>query len=293
MTAPSTKPFARRSVATGRRLAGWSSVTSVPYTPRSIAGCAITPRPRNCARTCSSRRCERSASSKTLAALAVGCAPIAGRMAINRSLRRRPAVALNVWCLKRPASKRKTPLLALLVRERNEQVHQGLRRLRTLDRQTLTAFYVDGSSLSEMSRQFASPVGTIKRRLHVARKRLARELEALGMRKGWAGVESGKRKAESGCSSATSSFAFRFPFLPPRKKAAVASLGGKASDGTGRAVALFYVGRVFADGQIGYGCGGTPSFSSSSSWMMMRGVTIIIRLWASRPMPTFLNSRLR
>ena len=36
----------------------------------------------------------------------------------------------------------------------------------------------------------------------------------------------------------------------------------------------------------------TPSFSSSSSWMMIRGVTIIIRLWVSRPMPTFLNSRL-
>ena len=70
--------------------------------------------------------------------------------------------------------------MALLVRERNEQVHQGLRRLRAVDRQTLTAFYVEGSSLREMSQQFASPVGTIKRRLHVARKRLARELEALG-----------------------------------------------------------------------------------------------------------------
>src|SRR5687768_13401639 len=35
-----------------------------------------------------------------------------------------------------------------------------------------------------------------------------------------------------------------------------------------------------------------PSFASSSSWMMIRGVTIIIRLCASRPMPTFLNSRL-
>ncbi len=73
-------------------------------------------------------------------------------------------------------------MAACLVRERNEQVHQGLRRLGALDRQTLTAFYVDGSSLLEMSRQFASPVGTIKRRLHVARKRLAQELEALGVR---------------------------------------------------------------------------------------------------------------
>jgi RNA polymerase sigma-70 factor (ECF subfamily) len=30
-----------------------------------------------------------------------------------------------------------------------------------------------------MSDEFASPIGTIKRRLHVARKRLAKELAAL------------------------------------------------------------------------------------------------------------------
>ena len=52
-------------------------------------------------------------------------------------------------------------------------------RLGELDRDTLVAFYVEGQSLIEMSDQFASPVGTIKRRLHVARKRLARELEDL------------------------------------------------------------------------------------------------------------------
>ena len=43
------------------------------------------------------------------------------------------------------------------------------------------AFYVDGQSLIEMSDQFAAPVGTIKRRLHVARKRLAKELEELAV----------------------------------------------------------------------------------------------------------------
>jgi RNA polymerase sigma-70 factor (ECF subfamily) len=104
---------------------------------------------------------------------------IAARMAINRSLRRRPAVTVQAMVLENACVEAKTPLTALLVRERNEQVHRGLRRLRALDRQTLTAFYVDGNSLREMSEQFASPVGTIKRRLHVARKRLARELEAL------------------------------------------------------------------------------------------------------------------
>ncbi len=44
---------------------------------------------------------------------------------------------------------------------------------------TLEAFYVHGQSLIEMSNAFGSPIGTIKRRLHVARKRLARELEEL------------------------------------------------------------------------------------------------------------------
>ena len=47
-----------------------------------------------------------------------------------------------------------------------------------MDRQTLVAFYFDGRTLLEMSRQFQSPVGTIKRRLHVARRRLAEELAA-------------------------------------------------------------------------------------------------------------------
>jgi RNA polymerase sigma-70 factor (ECF subfamily) len=62
--------------------------------------------------------------------------------------------------------------------ERARQVRAGLRRLKALDRKTLVAFYVDGQSLAEMSTKFASPIGTIKRRLHTARKRLAVELEA-------------------------------------------------------------------------------------------------------------------
>jgi RNA polymerase sigma-70 factor (ECF subfamily) len=44
---------------------------------------------------------------------------------------------------------------------------------------TLEAFYVQGHSLVEMAAEFDAPVGTIKRRLHVARKRLAEELAEL------------------------------------------------------------------------------------------------------------------
>ena len=71
------------------------------------------------------------------------------------------------------------PLGSLLARERVDQLHEGLDRLATLDRSTLVAFYIEGQSLIEMSDEFAAPVGTIKRRLHVARKRLAKELECL------------------------------------------------------------------------------------------------------------------
>ena len=58
-----------------------------------------------------------------------------------------------------------------------EQVQAGLSKLRELDRETLEAFYVRGQSLIEMSDEFDAPLGTIKRRLHVARKRLAEEVE--------------------------------------------------------------------------------------------------------------------
>jgi RNA polymerase sigma-70 factor (ECF subfamily) len=71
----------------------------------------------------------------------------------------------------------RTPLVAALDRERARQVRAGLDRLGQLDRDTLVAFYVDGQSLVEMSTAFRSPIGTIKRRLHVARKRLKEQLE--------------------------------------------------------------------------------------------------------------------
>ena len=104
---------------------------------------------------------------------------IVRRMAINRAMRRPPVVAREPESFESTCVERETPLVALLTRERENQVHLGLGRLRAMDRDTLLAFYMDGRSLIEMSEKFDSPVGTIKRRLHVARKRLARELQAL------------------------------------------------------------------------------------------------------------------
>jgi RNA polymerase sigma-70 factor, ECF subfamily len=104
---------------------------------------------------------------------------MAGRMAINRAMRRGPRAAGQSGAFETLCADQATPLGSMLARERQAQVHLGLRRLSALDRETLVAFYFDGRSLVEMSDQFHSPVGTIKRRLHVARKRLARELAAM------------------------------------------------------------------------------------------------------------------
>jgi RNA polymerase sigma-70 factor (ECF subfamily) len=102
----------------------------------------------------------------------------ANRMAINRAVRRAPVIDAEPATLAATVVTNETPLATVLKNERKSQVRAGLRRLRKLDRETLVAFYVDGQSLIEMSNRFDSPIGTIKRRLHVARKRLARELEA-------------------------------------------------------------------------------------------------------------------
>lgn len=104
---------------------------------------------------------------------------IANRMAINRALRRAPAVPTESEAFEASCVEHETPLRTVLARERKDQVHLGLGRLGALDRDTLVAFYFQGRSLLEMSETFDSPVGTIKRRLHVARKRLAKELAAL------------------------------------------------------------------------------------------------------------------
>ncbi|HVX63787.1 MAG TPA: sigma-70 family RNA polymerase sigma factor [Pirellulales bacterium] len=104
---------------------------------------------------------------------------IANRLAINRRTRSGPATPTDRETLEAVCLEHETPLTKALTNERQRQVRDGLDRLGALDRETLIAFYVDGQSLIEMSTAFDSPVGTIKRRLHVARKRLARELEEM------------------------------------------------------------------------------------------------------------------
>ena len=101
------------------------------------------------------------------------------RLAINRAVRRPPVISQDPVTLVAINSDTQSPLDDLMSGERADQLWGGLKRLRTLDRQTLVAFYFEGQSLIEMSDRFRSPVGTIKRRLHTARIRLREELAHL------------------------------------------------------------------------------------------------------------------
>jgi RNA polymerase sigma-70 factor, ECF subfamily len=103
------------------------------------------------------------------------------RMAINRVVRRVECTSLDPDSLLAQDAAEGSPLESILELERQSQVRAGLNRLGYLDRETLIAFYVDGKSLLEMAEDFDAPLGTIKRRLHVARKRLAREVEELAV----------------------------------------------------------------------------------------------------------------
>ena len=103
------------------------------------------------------------------------------RMAINRAVRKQPAISVEPELLEATVTCEGSPLDDALTLERKDQVQAGLGRLGEMDRDTLVAFYVEGQSLIEMSDEFDAPLGTIKRRLHVARKRLAKEVSDMAI----------------------------------------------------------------------------------------------------------------
>ena len=102
---------------------------------------------------------------------------ITARMAINRLTRRGPVSGADPEILDNVQARTTQPADEMELGERKLELHEGLKRLKELDRQTLEAFYLRGRSLKQMSREFETPVGTIKRRLHVARQRLKDVLE--------------------------------------------------------------------------------------------------------------------
>jgi RNA polymerase sigma-70 factor (ECF subfamily) len=106
---------------------------------------------------------------------------ITARMAVNRVLRRVAVSSGTDDMLDAAPARNPSPVDNLIRREDAENVRRGLDRLNPMDRETLVAFYFRGQSLDQMSREHEAPVGTIKRRLHVARNRLRQELECVAV----------------------------------------------------------------------------------------------------------------
>jgi len=99
------------------------------------------------------------------------------RMAINRMTRSGPLHKVDPEVLENAQAAGDSPLDQMVRAELREELWKGLERLKAVDRATLVAFYIRGQSLKQMSRDFETPVGTIKRRLHVARNRLKKQME--------------------------------------------------------------------------------------------------------------------
>ncbi len=99
------------------------------------------------------------------------------RMAINRMTRNSPMLGTDPDILQNTIDDGETPLDGLVREEQRKELLESLDRLKEIDRDTLVAFYIRGHSLKEMSKEFETPVGTIKRRLHVARTRLRKQIE--------------------------------------------------------------------------------------------------------------------
>src|SRR5688572_30723166 len=93
-------------------------------------------------------------------------------MVVNRVSRGDGEAFVSAEVLATQKSCLPSPSEELMHRERSRWVRQGLERLHAMDRATLLAFYYEEQSLETMSREAEVPLGTIKRRLHVARKRL-------------------------------------------------------------------------------------------------------------------------
>ena len=89
------------------------------------------------------------------------------RMAINRLTRRGPLHKVESEVLDNAEAVGAGPLDNLVKAEQAAELYRGLDRLKPVDRATLMAFYLHGRSLKQMSREFETPIGTIKRRLHV------------------------------------------------------------------------------------------------------------------------------
>lgn len=101
---------------------------------------------------------------------------MAHRTSINFSIRRKKHLELLDCGLRVGDPRLMEPSEHLLLEEKRNATRSAVARLGDLDREAVELFYFKGLSLIEMSDQLHTPIGTVKRRLHVARKRLADKL---------------------------------------------------------------------------------------------------------------------
>ncbi|GIW87753.1 MAG: DNA-directed RNA polymerase sigma-70 factor [Isosphaeraceae bacterium] len=94
------------------------------------------------------------------------------RLAINRATRRIPPPSIEQAVLENHATSPSDPLARLIEAERAGLLWEALAELPSIDRETLIAFYIHERSVLDVATDHHVPVGTVKRRLHVARKRL-------------------------------------------------------------------------------------------------------------------------
>jgi RNA polymerase sigma-70 factor (ECF subfamily) len=100
------------------------------------------------------------------------------RMAINRATRRVAPVCVDTTVLEGACVAQDGPLTELIARERAQRLWEVMAELKPLDREALLAFYIQGESLMDIAERLDVPIGTVKRRLHTARKRLKAALLA-------------------------------------------------------------------------------------------------------------------
>lgn len=102
---------------------------------------------------------------------------ITRRMAITHLRRRQRTQMENGSVLAGHSSHAEDPAVVSMRAEGQQALRHALARLPSLDRETLTAYYLDSQTVRQMSEEFKVPEGTIKRRLHTARRRLAAMLQ--------------------------------------------------------------------------------------------------------------------
>jgi RNA polymerase sigma-70 factor (ECF subfamily) len=105
---------------------------------------------------------------------------IARRLAIQRSTQRARQHLVDPQTITgNPAVEFEAPLDHLIEKERCEALHAALCHLKLPYRQVLKWFYFENCSLEQISEMEQIPVGTVKSRLHTARKILSARLQHL------------------------------------------------------------------------------------------------------------------